>query len=254
MYRSTTALMRRTAQANTLRRTPHRYASVKVLNEETMSQPLRRMEYAVRGQVVSAADRLQREIEEDPSSHPEIDHIIYTNIGNPHSVGQHSLRWPRQVMALCNLPDESGIDHPEAHLLFPQDVIDRAREVKHVALHDAGTGSYSHSQGHLAFREHIAQFIEKRDCVPSSPDHIFMTNGASTGIEMILQTLLADETWYVTVASYTNGLLAHMHSNRFVFQWCYDPNPTVSPVFSHNCLEECSPGWILPERRQGLES
>ena len=99
-------------------------------------------------------------------------------------------------MALCNMLDEFGIYHPEAHRVFPKDVIAQAKEIKHMSMHDQGTGAYSHSQGHLAFRQHIASFIEARDGgVPSDPDHIFMTNGASTGIDMILQTLLADETW-----------------------------------------------------------
>jgi alanine transaminase len=176
-----------------------RYKSHKVLTEETMSQALRHMEYAVRGEVVTAASRLEEEILANPLSHPKIDHVLYTNVGNPHSVGQQSLRWPRQVMALCNMPDEFGIDHPEAHRIFPEDVIERAKEIKHMSLHDQGTGSYSHSQGHLHFRQHIAKFLEARDGgVPSNPHHIFMTNGASTGIDMILQTLLADDTWYVT--------------------------------------------------------
>jgi hypothetical protein len=68
-----------------------RFSSDKVLTEETMSQSLRKMEYAVRGTVVAAADKLAHEIEVDPSSHPEFDHILYTNIGNPHQVGQESL-------------------------------------------------------------------------------------------------------------------------------------------------------------------
>lgn len=181
------------------RQLPRGFSSVKVLTEDSMSQSLRKMEYAVRGAVVDAADRLEHEIEEDPSSHPDIDHVLYTNVGNPHSVGQESLRWPRQVVALCNLPNDLGVDHPDAHHVFPPDVIERAREIKQIAMKDLGTGSYSHSQGHFAFRQHIANFIQKRDGgVPSSPEHIFMTNGASSGIDMILQTLLADESWYVT--------------------------------------------------------
>ena len=179
-----------------LRTGARRFKSQKVLTEDTMSQALRHMEYAVRGEVVTAATRLQHEIETDPASHPKIDHVLYTNVGNPHSVGQKSLHWPRQVMALCNMPDELGIDHPEVRRIFPDDVIKRAKEIKHITLHDQGTGAYSHSQGHLGFRQHIASFIEARDGgVSSNPDDIFMTNGASTGIDMILQTLLADETW-----------------------------------------------------------
>ena len=155
-----------------------------------MSQNVRTMEYAVRGQVVMAADAIQHEIEENPKSH-SYSKVLYTNVGNPHSVGQESLEWPRQVMALCNLPPSQGIDNKDMQRIFPKDVIERAREIVHVGMADQGTGSYSHSQGHYSFRQDIAKFIEERDGgVPSSPDHIFMSNGASSGIEMILDVLL----------------------------------------------------------------
>lgn len=174
------------------------FTSEKRLTEETISPALVNMRYAVRGEIVKKAEDIQHILEEHPEKLIKFDHVLYTNIGNPHGVGQRSLTWPRQVMALCNLPDEVGIDSPMAAQMFPQDVIKRAREIKHKALQDHGTGAYSHSQGTMPFREHIAKFIEKRDGgVKSDPNDIFMTNGASTAIDMILQTLLADETWYV---------------------------------------------------------
>jgi aspartate/methionine/tyrosine aminotransferase len=160
------------------------------------------MRYAVRGEIVKRADAIQHAIEEHPDQlvSPKFDHVLFTNLGNPHSVGQRSLTWPREVMALCNLPDEVGIDNPDATKIFPQDVIDRAREIKQHALHNHGTGAYSHSQGAMPFREDIAKFIEKRDGgVKADPNNIFMTNGASTAIDMILQTLLADETCGVMI-------------------------------------------------------
>ena len=174
------------------------FTSEKVLTEETISPALVNMRYAVRGEIVKRADAIQHTIEEDPDKliSPKFDHVLFTNLGNPHSVGQRSLTWPREVMALCNLPDEVGIDNPDAAKLFPQDVIERAREIKQHALQNHGTGAYSHSQGAMPFREDIAKFIEKRDGgVKSDPNNMFMTNGASTAIDMILQTLLADETW-----------------------------------------------------------
>ena len=172
------------------------FTSEKRLTEETISPSLVNMQYAVRGEIVKKADDIQHLLEEHPEQLIAFDHVLYTNIGNPHSVGQRSLTWPRQVMALCNLPDEVGVDNPNAEKLFPKDVIERARKIKHDALHDHGTGAYSHSQGAFPFREDIAKFIEKRDGgVKSDPNTIYMTNGASTGIDMILQALLADETW-----------------------------------------------------------
>lgn len=157
------------------------------------------MEYAVRGKVVMAADAIAQELEHTKSSGSSrnnnnkysFDHIVYTNIGNPHSVGQQPLTWPRQVLALVDLPPIVGIDHPNVHQLFPDDAVQRAREIQ-AALHGHGTGAYTHSQGVPALRRDVANFIQTRDGgVPSDPDHIFFTNGASNGIQMILQTLIA---------------------------------------------------------------
>eukprot|EP00557_Chaetoceros_sp_GSL56_P004490 CAMPEP_0176500632 /NCGR_PEP_ID=MMETSP0200_2-20121128/13682_1 /TAXON_ID=947934 /ORGANISM="Chaetoceros sp., Strain GSL56" /LENGTH=480 /DNA_ID=CAMNT_0017899367 /DNA_START=378 /DNA_END=1820 /DNA_ORIENTATION=+ len=162
-----------------------------------MCQNLRHMEYAVRGKVVIKADEINQKLQNpnEKSSFP-FDHIVYTNIGNPHSVGQKPLTWPRQVMALVDLTDEVGVNHPLAKKLFPQDAIERARLIKK-GLGDNGSGAYTHSQGPLMFREEICRFIEKRDGLEEgdiNPNNIFMTNGASSGIEMILNALIADST------------------------------------------------------------
>lgn len=166
----------------------------KRLTEETMSPHLRKMEYAVRGKVVIAADEIHEQLAKKEHKFP-FDHIVYTNIGNPHSVGQIPLTWPRQVMALVDLPDPVGVDHPHAAKLFPSDAIRRAREIK-VGLNGFGTGAYTHSKGAKCFREDIAKFIQTRDGgVPCEAEDIFITNGASAGIGMILQALIADSTW-----------------------------------------------------------
>jgi alanine transaminase len=117
--------------------------------------------------------------------------IIYTNIGNPHQVGQSPITFYRQVLALCDLPAECGVDHPNVHNMFPADVIERAREYREI-IGPSGTGAYTHSQGILGFRKHIANFIADRDGYPAYSGDIFMTNGASAGIGMVLQGLLAN--------------------------------------------------------------
>lgn len=171
----------------------HTHGAKKRLTEQSMCQNLRTMEYAVRGKVVIAADNIASDLKVHPEKYP-FDHIVYTNIGNPHSVGQKPLTWPRQVMALVDLPDEVGVDHPLAKKLFPEDAIERARKIK-IALDGHGSGAYTHSQGPVPFRKEICEFIEKRDGLkPGScdPTSIFMTNGASSGIEMILNALIAN--------------------------------------------------------------
>eukprot|EP00531_Pseudo-nitzschia_arenysensis_P014402 CAMPEP_0116149750 /NCGR_PEP_ID=MMETSP0329-20121206/19144_1 /TAXON_ID=697910 /ORGANISM="Pseudo-nitzschia arenysensis, Strain B593" /LENGTH=681 /DNA_ID=CAMNT_0003646145 /DNA_START=150 /DNA_END=2195 /DNA_ORIENTATION=- len=149
-------------------------------NEESMSQSLRRMQYAVRGEVVMKADQLAAQGKE----------ILYTNIGNPHQVGQSPITYYRQVLALCDLPAECGVDHPNVYEMFPRDVVERAREYRSI-IGPSGTGAYTHSQGVLGFRQHIAEYIQKRDGYKSYPGNIFLTNGASTAISMVLQGLLA---------------------------------------------------------------
>ena len=249
----------------------------KRLTEQTMSQNLRTMEYAVRGKVVIAADRINQELEQtetkssssSSSKQYPFDHIVYTNIGNPHGVGQLPLTWPRQVMALCDLPDKDGVDNQHVKKMFPIDAIDRAREIKK-ALGGHGTGAYTHSQGPFLFRKEICDFIEERDGFRNEgddgsftdPECIFMTNGASSGIEMILNALIADKTWYVHVVEfcYMRGrrkqyvlggrmifvvVLMHslihfilflfyilkpiyMYIHLYIIQWSNDPNTTIS--------------------------
>lgn len=112
-------------------------------------------------------------------------------------MGQNPLTWPRQVIALVELPEQVGVDNPDAAKLFPADAIRRAKGIKE-GLKGMGTGAYTHSRGARCFRDDIAKFIEKRDGgVPCDPEDIFMTNGASAGIGMILQALMADDTWCV---------------------------------------------------------
>ena len=149
-------------------------------NETTMSQAVRKMQYAVRGAIVMRADQLKAEGRE----------ILYTNIGNPHSVGQPAITYYRQVMALCDLPAEYGVDHAEISTLFPEDVVQRARELRE-SIGQAGTGAYTGSQGVLDFRKHVAEFITKRDGQPAYPGNIFLTNGASTAIELVLTSIIS---------------------------------------------------------------
>lgn len=152
-------------------------------NESTMSQALRRMQYAVRGEVVMKAESMMAEGRE----------IIFTNIGNPHSVGQSPISFYRQVLALCDLPADIGLNHPNVEQMFPKDVIARAKSYR-AAIGSSGTGAYTNSQGIYQFRVDIANYIQNRDNgIPSYPGDIFITNGASSGIQSILTALIAND-------------------------------------------------------------
>mmetsp|Transcript_19728 Transcript_19728/g.22758 ORF Transcript_19728/g.22758 Transcript_19728/m.22758 type:complete len:577 (+) Transcript_19728:197-1927(+) len=172
----------------------------KRLTLDTMNAKLRKMEYAVRGEVVIAADHINAELQKQNQKGGDnkkynFEKIVYTNIGNPQSVGQPPLTWPRQVLALVDLPDADGVDHPDAHKMFPSDAIRRAKEIK-VGMGGSGSGAYSHSKGLPLFREDVVGFLQQRDGeeVPTDAEHIFLSNGASAAISNLLTALIADST------------------------------------------------------------
>ena len=153
-------------------------------NEMTMSQSVRRMQYAVRGKLVLKAEALQAQGRD----------ILFTNVGNPHGVGQPAISYYRQVLALCDLPAENGVNNPNLHKLFPHDdIVERAKYYRDVCIGASGTGAYTGSQGILNFRQDVANYIQERDggIHPAYPGNIFLTNGASSAIEFVMTTLIA---------------------------------------------------------------
>ena len=89
-------------------------------------------------------------------------------------MGQSPITYYRQVLSLCDLPAECGVDHPNVYEIFPRDVVERAREYRDI-IGPSGTGAYTHSQGVLGLRKHIAEFIQNRDGYPAYSGNIFLT-------------------------------------------------------------------------------
>lgn len=66
----------------------------KVLTIQSINENLRKCKYEVRGEIYLAAVNRVKEGKE----------VIYTNVGNPHALGQVPLTFPRQVLALVFAP------------------------------------------------------------------------------------------------------------------------------------------------------
>ncbi|XP_023513773.1 alanine aminotransferase 2, mitochondrial [Cucurbita pepo subsp. pepo] len=146
-------------------------------------------EYAVRGEIVVLAQKLQEELLSKPGSHP-FDEILYCNIGNPQSLGQQPITFFREVLALCDHP--SLLDRSEIQGLFSEDAIKRASQILK-QIPGKATGAYSHSQGIKGLRDAIADGIEARDGFPADPNDIFLTDGASPAVHMMMQLLISSE-------------------------------------------------------------
>ena len=133
-------------------------------------------EYAVRGPIVAKANELEKKGKE----------VIYCNIGNPQSLGQKPITYQRQILALCEYPALMDL----APSLFPADVIETAKAILKGTKH--GLGAYSESRGVRFIREAVAEFILERDHVGVDPDAIYLTDGASKGVQAVLRLILSD--------------------------------------------------------------
>jgi aspartate/methionine/tyrosine aminotransferase len=140
-----------------------------------VGKAVRETEYAVRGPIVIRAQELERAGRE----------IIYCNIGNPQSLEQKPVTWFRQVLALCEWPQLADLA-PNA---FPSDVVATAKNVLAGTKH--GIGAYSESKGVRFIREAVAAFIRERDGIPADPEAIFLTDGASKGVQSVLRILIS---------------------------------------------------------------
>jgi aspartate/methionine/tyrosine aminotransferase len=140
------------------------------------------MEYAVRGPIPQKAAELKKTGRS----------VIFCNIGNPQALGQKPISFYRQVLSLVEDPQRL----PSSRLNgYPDDVPAKAEFI--LTSMESGMGAYTESRGPAFIREAIARFIDKRDGVtdghgmPSNPDHIFITNGASDAVKSILEMIIA---------------------------------------------------------------
>lgn len=151
----------------------------KPLDYDSINENVKRAQYAVRGELYLRASELQKEGKK----------IIFTNVGNPHALGQKPLSFPRQVVALCQAP--FLLDDPNVGLIFPADAIARAKH--YISLTPGGLGAYSDSRGLPGIRKEVAEFIQRRDGYPSDPELIYLTDGASKGVMQILNTIIGGQ-------------------------------------------------------------
>ena len=149
-----------------------------MIRYEDIGRNVREAEYAVRGPIVARAQELERQGRK----------IIYCNIGNPQSLGQRPITWVRQVIALVECPEL--IERSPAGA-FPEDVLAAVRRVLAGTQH--GPGAYTESKGYRFVREAVAEFIRARDGLEADPEAIFLTDGASKGVQAALRLLIADE-------------------------------------------------------------
>ncbi|CAI0470825.1 unnamed protein product [Linum tenue] len=182
-------LLRRLSSSSSSASSPSPPNMPNPVSVQSINPKVLKCEYAVRGEIVILAQRLQEELKAKPGSLP-FDEILYCNIGNPQSLGQLPITFFREVLALCDHP--AILDKAEAQGLFSADSIKRAWQILD-QIPGRATGAYSHSQGIKGLRDTIAAGIEARDGFPANPNDLFLTDGASPAVHMMMQLLIGSE-------------------------------------------------------------
>ena len=163
--------------------------SGKALTVDTMNQKVVKAEYAVRGRLPMRAAEIKAELASGAGQYP-FDDLVFCNIGNPQSVGMVPLTFNREVLALLTAPHllAKG-DQLVSGGLFSAESVARAQEY---VSKGAGVGAYTDSVGYSFVREEVSAFLEKRDGHAINPAHVFLTNGASEGVRLMMTALAAD--------------------------------------------------------------
>nr|XP_025843297.1 alanine aminotransferase 1 isoform X5 [Vulpes vulpes] len=113
--------------------------------------------------------------------------VVRANIGDAQAMGQKPITFLRQVLALCVHPDL--LNSPD----FPEDAKKKAERILQ-ACGGHSLGAYSVSSGIQLIREDVAEYIERRDGgIPSDPNNIYLSTGASDAIVTVLKLLVAGE-------------------------------------------------------------
>ncbi|KAI7820682.1 pyridoxal phosphate-dependent transferase [Gamsiella multidivaricata] len=151
-----------------------------------MNPKIRKAEYAVRGELAIRSEKLKVDLA-NGASHP-FERVVGCNIGNPQALEQKPITFFRQVASLVEYPDLLKDENAElTSKLYASDAIARA---KLLLKHIGSVGAYSHSQGIPQIRENVARFISERDGYPADPSMIFLTQGASAGVQLTLQMIV----------------------------------------------------------------
>lgn len=171
------------------------------LNIDNINPHVKEAKYAVRGELAIKSEEYRAQLKKrasdqaggpptPPDEHPlPFDTVISANIGNPQQLDQKPITFFRQVLSLLENP--ALLSNPSAlqsSFGYPPDVISRA---EFLLKECHSVGAYSASQGVPAIRQSVAKFIEERDGYPADPKDIYLTAGASSGVNTLMHVICA---------------------------------------------------------------
>ncbi|KAK1759496.1 mitochondrial putative alanine aminotransferase [Echria macrotheca] len=163
--------------------------SARRLNINNINPHVKAAKYAVRGELAVKSEEYRAYLQGGVTDLP-FSKVISANIGNPQQLDQKPITFFRQVLSLLENP--ALLKHEDVlvnQLDYKPDVIERAKRL----LKQVGSvGAYSASNGVPAIRQSIADFLERRDGFPAKQSDIYLSAGASSGVNTLLHIICAD--------------------------------------------------------------
>ncbi|KAK7413897.1 alanine transaminase [Neonectria punicea] len=159
------------------------------LTADNINQHVVAAKYAVRGELAVKSEEYRAKIAAGDADDLPFKHVISANIGNPQQLDQKPITFFRQVASLLENPQLlEKEDALVSALGYNTDVIERA---KFLLSKIGSVGAYSASTGVPAIRDSVAQFLERRDGFPADPSKIYLSAGASSGVNTLLHVICA---------------------------------------------------------------
>ncbi|KAK3115881.1 alanine transaminase [Teratosphaeriaceae sp. CCFEE 6253] len=159
------------------------------LNIHNINPHVKEAKYAVRGELAIKSEQYKAQLAKGEGQDLPFDSVIAANIGNPQQLDQKPITFFRQVASLLENPELLDAQEAlEKSAGYKSDVFERARTL----LKDVkSVGAYSQSQGAPGIRQSVADFLERRDGYPADPASIYLSAGASSGVNALMSVICA---------------------------------------------------------------